>query len=90
MTADADSRKNRVFIVDDQPLVREWLAHLIGQQSDLEASGEAANASDALRLIGAVKPHVAIVEIAMEGGSGGDIKHSRPCLRSGWRNSGNL
>ena len=70
MTPDADSQKRRIFIVDDHPLVREWLATLINRQSDLKVCGEAGNASEGLKLIATVKPHVAIVDISMEGGSG--------------------
>ncbi len=67
---DADSGKKRVFLVDDHPMVREWLAALINQQSDLKVCGEATSGADALNLIGSAKPHVAIVDISMEGGSG--------------------
>jgi DNA-binding NarL/FixJ family response regulator len=70
MTTDADSGKKRVFIVDDHPLVREWLAALINQQSDLMVCGEAGSASEGLHLISAAKPHAAVVDISMEGGSG--------------------
>jgi DNA-binding NarL/FixJ family response regulator len=70
MSADQDSQKKRIFIVDDHPLVREWLANLINQQSDLEVCGEAASAMEAINLIAAANPHVATVDIAMEGGSG--------------------
>jgi DNA-binding NarL/FixJ family response regulator len=69
-TPDADRLKKRIFIVDDHPLVREWLTTLINQQSDLKVCGEAASAADALKLIGEAKPQVAIVDISMEGGSG--------------------
>jgi DNA-binding NarL/FixJ family response regulator len=70
MTPDADSGKKRIFVVDDHPLVREWLAVLINQQPDLMVCGEAASAAEALTLIAAAKPQVAIVDISMEGGSG--------------------
>jgi DNA-binding NarL/FixJ family response regulator len=70
MTPDKDSQKKRVFIVDDHALVREWLATLINQQSDLKVCGEAASAAEGLRKIATAKPHVAIVDISMEGGSG--------------------
>jgi DNA-binding NarL/FixJ family response regulator len=73
MTADTDSGKKRIFIVDDHPLVREWLAILINQQSDLKICGEAESAAEGLSLIAAAKPHVAIVDISMEGGSGIDL-----------------
>jgi|HubBroStandDraft_1064217.scaffolds.fasta_scaffold509008_1 DNA-binding NarL/FixJ family response regulator len=69
-TPDPDSPKRRIFIVDDHPLVREWLATLINQQSDLKVCGEAGSASEGIKLIPAVKPHVAVVDISMEGGSG--------------------
>jgi len=36
-------RKQRVFLVDDHALVREWLTSLINQQDDLEVCGEAAD-----------------------------------------------
>jgi DNA-binding NarL/FixJ family response regulator len=70
LTSDGDSGKKRIFIVDDHALVREWLATLINQQSDLKVCGEAGNAADALKLLGSARPHVAIVDVSMEGGSG--------------------
>jgi len=70
MSPKADSQRRRVFLVDDHPLVREWLANLINQQSDLEVSGVAGSASEGLKFMGKAKPQVAIVDISMEGGSG--------------------
>src|SRR5208282_6821509 len=64
------------------PLVREWLAILINQQPDLEVCGEAGSAAQAFELIADAKPHIAIVDISMEGGSGidfiKDIKVTHP------------
>ena len=66
-------------------MVREWLANLINQQSDLEVCGEADSAPKALQMIGAVNPEVAVVDISMEGGSGleliKNIKASHPNVR---------
>jgi DNA-binding NarL/FixJ family response regulator len=80
----ADTGKKRIFIVDDHPLVREWLATLINQQADLKVCGEAGSAPDAIKLINTAKPHVAIVEISIEGGSGLElikqIKETHPEL----------
>jgi len=70
MTPDAHSHKKRIFIVDDHPLVRDWLTSLINQQSDIIVCGEAGSASEALRLIPAVAPHVVMVEISVEADSG--------------------
>jgi DNA-binding NarL/FixJ family response regulator len=64
------SQKTKVLLIDDHPLVREWLATLINQQSDLQVCGEAENAPKALQLIGMHNPEIAIVDISMEGGSG--------------------
>jgi len=69
-TPDERGGKKRVFIVDDHPLVREWLATLIDQQSDLKVCGQAGNVSEGLDLISIANPDVAIVDISMEGGSG--------------------
>ena len=63
-------KKTKVVLVDDHPLVREWLATLINQQPDLEVSGDADAAPKALQIIGATQPDIAIVDISMEGGSG--------------------
>jgi DNA-binding NarL/FixJ family response regulator len=62
--------KAKVLLVDDHPLVREWLANLINQQSDLQVCGEADSAPKALQIMGGVNPEIAIVDISMEGGSG--------------------
>jgi DNA-binding NarL/FixJ family response regulator len=76
------TQKAKVLLVDDHPLVREWLANLINQQSDLEVCGEADSAPKALQMVGVVNPDVAIVDISMEGGSGleliKNIKASHP------------
>ena len=36
-----EARKNRVFLIDDHPLVREGLVNLINSQRDLVVCGEA-------------------------------------------------
>jgi DNA-binding NarL/FixJ family response regulator len=77
-------QKTKVLLVDDHPLVREWLGNLINQQSDLQVCGEADSAPKAWQMIGALKPEVAIVDISMEGGSGieliKNIKASHPSV----------
>jgi DNA-binding NarL/FixJ family response regulator len=76
------TQKAKVLLVDDHPLVREWLANLINQQADLEVCGEADSAPQALQILGEAHPEVAIVDISMEGGSGieliKNIKARRP------------
>ena len=84
MTAEAESEKRRVFIVDDHPLVREWLTNLINQQPDLNVCGEAAAAAEAMQAVAVSKPEVAIVDISLKDSSGieliKDLKHSYPGL----------
>jgi DNA-binding NarL/FixJ family response regulator len=76
------TQKAKVLLVDDHPMVREWLATLINQQADLQVCGEADSAPKAMQIIGPAKPDVAIVDISMEGGSGieliKNIKASHP------------
>jgi DNA-binding NarL/FixJ family response regulator len=64
------SRKINILLVDDHPLVREWLTNLIRQQADLEVANETGSAPEALQLIEASKPDIAIVDISLASGSG--------------------
>jgi DNA-binding NarL/FixJ family response regulator len=64
------SQKAKVYIVDDHPLVREWLTNLIHQQPDFLVCGEAETAADAFQAITTLKPDVAIVDISLKEGSG--------------------
>jgi len=68
-----DPTKTRVFIVDDHPLVRESLANLIAQQTDMSVCGEAEHSSTALAAIGALQPDVAVVDLSLGDGSGLDL-----------------
>jgi DNA-binding NarL/FixJ family response regulator len=84
MTPEQDGQKRRVFIVDDHPLVREWLTTLINQQTDLAVCGEAATAAEAMQAVGASKPEAAIVDISLTDSSGieliKDLKKACPGL----------
>jgi DNA-binding NarL/FixJ family response regulator len=63
----AAKQKNRIFIVDDHPIVRKGLGQLINQEDDLVICGEADNAETALELLKKVKPDLAIVDISLRG-----------------------
>jgi DNA-binding NarL/FixJ family response regulator len=65
--------KTCVFIVDDHPLVREWLTALLHQQPDIEVSGQAGDASGALAAMIARPPDVAIVDLSLKTSSGLDL-----------------
>ena len=63
----------RVFIVDDHPLVREWLSALLRKQPDLELCGAAQDTADALPAMLVDPPDVAIVDLSLKTGSGIDL-----------------
>jgi len=63
----------RVFIVDDHPLVREFLASLIDQQEDLSVCGQADDYRSALAGIASAQPDVAIVDLMLGERSGLDL-----------------
>jgi DNA-binding NarL/FixJ family response regulator len=62
--------KTKILLVDDHPLVREWLANLINEEPDFEVCGSAGNAREALGLIGTLLPRIVIVDISLDNGSG--------------------
>jgi hypothetical protein len=51
-----NDRKASVLIVDDHPLFRERLCQLIENEPDLQVSGEAETAQDAVQLVRATRP----------------------------------
>src|SRR5580692_9548415 len=63
-------RKKTVFVVDDHPIVRQGLALLINQETDLTVCGEAEEMHAALSAIQAVKPDILIVDISLNGPDG--------------------
>ncbi len=82
MTAEPGISKRAVFLVDDHPLVREWLTNLINQQPDLRVCGEAETRPAALQAMLAQNPDIAIIDISLKDSSGieliKDLKRSRP------------
>jgi DNA-binding NarL/FixJ family response regulator len=70
MGRNKNNKRSRILIVDDHPAVREALAFRIGVQRDLEVCGEAADVSEALRLVAETQPHLAVVDITLKAGDG--------------------
>jgi DNA-binding NarL/FixJ family response regulator len=60
----------RVFIADDQPLVRAGLSALVNFEPDLEVVGEAADGIQALAMARELRPDVACLDIRMPGQDG--------------------
>ena len=63
----------RVFIVDDHPLVREWLGNLLRLEKDIEVVGEADEPHAAFAAIEDAEPHVVVVDLSLKRGSGLDL-----------------
>ncbi|HWX19499.1 MAG TPA: response regulator transcription factor [Candidatus Binatia bacterium] len=62
--------KKRILIVDDHPMMREGLAQLLDNESDLCACAQADNAGQAIAAIAADKPDLVIVDISLPDKSG--------------------
>jgi len=73
MKRNQTKKRAKILIVDDHPAVREALAMRISRQPDLEVCGEAADMTEALRLVADTQPDLAIVDISLKTGSGIDL-----------------
>jgi DNA-binding NarL/FixJ family response regulator len=56
----------KVFLVDDHPLVREWLSQLIQREEDLAVCGEAEDVQEALEKIEETKPDIVVADISLK------------------------
>jgi DNA-binding NarL/FixJ family response regulator len=55
----------RVLAVDDHPLIREGIAHLIARESDMQLIAEADNGREAVRQFRAHRPDVTLMDLQM-------------------------
>lgn len=65
--------KPRVYLVDDHPVVRSYLALLLETQAGLKVVGVSEDAGEARRQILDLKPDLAIIDLIIEGGHGLDL-----------------
>jgi DNA-binding NarL/FixJ family response regulator len=72
----------RVVVSDDHTLLRQSLVKVIQSQPGFEVVGEAERGEDALRVILAERPDIAILDIEMPGGSGLDVAERLRALGS--------
>jgi DNA-binding NarL/FixJ family response regulator len=58
--------KAKIFLVDDHPLVRDWLSQLIQREDDLMVCGEAEDTHEAIAKITEAKPDIVIADISLK------------------------
>jgi two-component system response regulator DevR len=75
----------RVFLVDDHEIVRRGISELLQEEPDIEVVGEAGTAQQAMKLIRATRPDVAVLDVRLPDGSGidvcRDVRAADPALR---------
>jgi DNA-binding NarL/FixJ family response regulator len=71
--ASASEKKANVLLVDDHPIVRQGLVQLINATGDLTVCGEASSGREALDLLRATAPDLAIVDISLEDRNGVEL-----------------
>src|SRR5271168_3879966 len=67
------TKKYRVLLVDDHPIVRQGLALLIDREADLSVCGEAEGAHSAFHAIETLRPDIVVLDISLSGPDGLDV-----------------
>ncbi len=57
----------RVLLADDQPLLRQGFAMIVGAEPDLEVVGEAAEGVEAVELTRTLRPDIVLMDVRMPG-----------------------
>jgi len=70
--------KLRAVIADDEPLSREKLRFLLGNEPDVDIVAECSGLEDTLAALRANRPDLLLLDIEMEGGSGFDVLRAIP------------
>ena len=70
------TEKKAVLVVDDHPLMRQGLALLINQQSDMQVCGEAEEGQAAMQAIAQRRPDIMILDISLNGPDGLELLKS--------------
>jgi len=64
------SKKKQLVIIDDHPMVRDWLGQLINKEEDLEVCGGAEDMRQGMDVIQRASPDLVIVDITLKNSSG--------------------
>jgi DNA-binding NarL/FixJ family response regulator len=62
-----------ILLVEDHPMFRAQLVHLIRQEPDMDISGEADNTKDAMAMVQSAVPDLILLDITLKGRSGLDL-----------------
>jgi len=66
-------KRRRVFLVDEQPIVRQDLTLLINQEPDLLVCGEANGNTSVLAALAQLQPDILVLDISFKGPHGIDV-----------------
>jgi DNA-binding NarL/FixJ family response regulator len=84
MKAARGNSKKKILIVDDHPMMRQGLAQLIENESDLAVAGEANDANEALEMVLRTPPDLVLADITLPGKNGleliKDVQAAHPGL----------
>jgi DNA-binding NarL/FixJ family response regulator len=75
--------RTKILIVDDHPMLREGLAQLIGNQTDMAVCGEAGDAAEALEKIRLLNPNLVLADITLPGRNGLELIKDIQALETG-------
>ena len=68
----SDDSKIRVLVVDDHPVLRDGVAAILENQTDMTMVGEAREGSEAIERFRALRPDVTLMDLQMPGMNGVD------------------
>ena len=77
------SGKFRILLVEDHPMFREQLTHLINKETDMYVCGEVDNSGDALKLLQSAAADIVIADLTLKGPSGLELLKDLKAQRIG-------
>ena len=67
------TRKRRVVIVDEHPMVAEWIGHIFSNETDLKVCSQADTFEGAVETIAKHEPDIVITELALKDRHGAEV-----------------
>lgn len=72
------SQKHKILIVDDHPMMRKGMAMTLDEEMDLEVTGQADSAEEAIEWLSSNEVDLAVIDISLPGMNGIElVKHIR-------------